>query len=106
VRQHHTPAVIEESIDSLEALANGELDFDTHDTEMFFASPRVGVKIHTPNGSTIRVSRVLRPQFTECDMWIMAEGEVLSAPQCPKYKGSNVTFLVSQDGTICFFEEH
>jgi hypothetical protein len=97
---------IEAGIDEAEAFANGELDFDTEDTTQFFARPRVGTRLKTPNGSTIKVTRILHPQATECELWVMAVGMVKKAPQCPQYVETEVTFLVNQDGAVCFFDEH
>jgi len=99
------PLKVLEGIDELEALANGEVGFDTEDTALFFEHPRANVLIRTPNSSTIRVIRVLKPQCNGYDLWVMAQGEVMEAPQCPEYKDQFVTFLVNQDGSVCLLEE-
>ena len=47
----YTSAQVNNSIDQIEAIANGEMDFDTEDTVNFFARPKVGARNRTPNGS-------------------------------------------------------
>lgn len=97
-----------DGLDELEALANGELGYDTEDTVEFFASPKVGKSITTPNGSTIKVTSVKSFRYCQSDhdMWLVVEGKVKSAPQCPQYTGQQVTFLVKRDGTVCFADDH
>ena len=93
---HSTPLDVE----LIEAFANGELDYDTHDTEDFLRKPFVGAVLRTPNGSKIRI--------THKDGWISRKGEdilivhakVLEAPRCPQYLGHNVKIAIDLDGTI------
>lgn len=94
------PHRLAEELGEIEAFANGELDYDTPDTEMLFLRPRRRQVVRTPNGTTIRITKVDGWFFMNEESILVVHAKVLEAPQCPELVGEKVKIAVDSDGAI------